>query len=123
MSDAPTPPPPPPPPGSNPQEQPEQVHRFAHNPTSARVPERVARGATATGFLAFFGPNEFVIDFLQFITRPAHLIARVVMTPVVAEQFLAVLRQSLGQYQNQHGNPAPLPKPPGERPRAPQEIY
>jgi len=119
MSDAPPPPAPPTPP-TPPQGD---VHRFAHNPTSARVPERVARGATATGFLAFFGPNEFVIDFLQFITRPAHLIARVVMTPTVAEQFLAVLRQSLGQYQNQHGNPPPLPKPAGERPRAPQEIY
>src|ERR1043165_8351384 len=101
MSDA-------PPPSNPPTDQPsgdQPIQRFAHNPTSARVPERIARGATATGFLAFFGPNEFVIDFLQFITRPAHLVARVVMSPIVAEQFLAVLRQSLGQYQTQHGNP------------------
>ena len=59
------------------------------------VPERVARGATATGFLAFFGPNEFVIDFLQFLSRPANLVARVVMTPAVAEQFLGVLRENM----------------------------
>ena len=42
MSETPTPPTPPASP--NPQGQPDQqVHRFAHNPTSARVPERIAR--------------------------------------------------------------------------------
>lgn len=99
------------------------IQRFSHNPTSARVPERVARGATATGFLAFYGPNEFVIDFLQFIARPAHLVARVVMTPMVAEQFLAVLRENLNRYSGQFGPPPPLPKATGDKPRPPQEIY
>lgn len=106
----------------NPGEQ--QIQRFAHSPTSARVPERVARGATATAFLAFFGPNEFVIDFLQLISRPAHLVARVVMTPMVAEQFLGVLRENLARYQQQFGPPPALPKPPvPEKPRPAQEIY
>jgi hypothetical protein len=109
-----------PPPAPN---DPSPLQRLAHNPTSARVPERVARGVTATGFLAFFGPNEFVVDFLQFIARPAHLVARVVMSPVVAEQFLHVLRENLGHYQSQFGPPPTFPKPPGERPRAAQEIY
>src|ERR1041385_3918157 len=90
MSETPTPPNP-----GQPGDQ--QIHRFAHNPTSARVPERVSRGATATGFMAFFGPNEFVIDFLQFISRPANLVARVVMAPVVAEHFLGVLRENLNR--------------------------
>jgi hypothetical protein len=100
------------------------VQRFSHNPTSARVPEKVARGVTATGFLAFYGPNEFVIDFLQFIARPAHLVARVVMTPMVAEQFLAVLRENLSRYQAQFGQPPGLPRPgPQEKPRPAQEIY
>ena len=100
------------------------IQRFAHNPTSARVPERVARGATATGFMAFFGPNEFVIDFLQFISRPANLVARVVMTPMVAEQFLGVLRENLSRYQAQFGAPPALPKPAvPEKPRPAQEIY
>jgi hypothetical protein len=102
---------------------PSPLQRFAHNPTSARVPEKVARGVTATGFLAFFGPNEFVVDFLQFIARPAHLVARVVMSPAVAEQFLNVLRENLSHYQTQFGTPPTFPKPQGEKPRAAQEIY
>jgi len=84
----------------------------------------VARGAIATGFMAFFGPNEFVIDFLQLISRPANLVARVVMAPMVVEQFLAVLRENLSRYQDQFGAPPAMPKPPAnEKPRAPQEIY
>ncbi len=111
----------------NPQPAPgseQPVQRFSHNPTSARVPDKIARGVTATGFLAFFGPNEFVIDFLQFIARPAHLVARVVMTPNVAEQFLGVLRENLGRYQAQFGTPQGMPKNnPQEKPRPAQEIY
>jgi hypothetical protein len=91
---------------------------------SARVPERVARGATATGFLAFFGPNEFVIDFLQFLSRPANLVARVVMTPAVAEQFLGVLKENLARFEQQFGPPPAMPKPAvPEKPRSAQEIY
>ncbi len=109
---------PPPPAGDQP------IQRFSHNPTSARVPDRVARGAVATGFLAFFGPNEFVIDFLQLIARPANLVTRVVMTPMVAEQLLAVLKENLGRYTAQFGQPPPMPKPNAEhKPKSPQEIY
>jgi hypothetical protein len=92
-------------------------------PMSARVPEKIARGVIATGFMASFGPNEVVIDFLQFISRPANLAARVVMTPQVMEQFLAVLRENLARYTSAFGPPPPLPKNPDDRPRPPQEIY
>src|ERR1041384_125165 len=102
MSEAPTPAPHPP---HHP------TPRFSPSPTSARVPERVARGSTATAFMAFFGPNEFVIDFIQFISRPANLVARVVMAPNVAEQFLGVLRENLNRYQAQFGPPPAMPKP------------
>jgi hypothetical protein len=101
-------------------EKPQQV---AHNPTSARVPERVARGVVATGALIYFGQNEFVLDFIQVIARPAHLAARVIMAPPVAEGFLAVLRENLGRYTAAHGTPHTLPKNPQERPRTPAEIY
>ena len=67
-------------------------------PLSAHVPEKIARGVVATGFMASFGPNEVVLDFLQFISRPAHLAARVVMTPQVMQQFLNVLRENLSRY-------------------------
>jgi len=74
--------------------------------------------------MAFFGPNEFVIDFLQFISRPPNLVARVVMTPQVTEQFLAVLRENLSRYQAQFGPPPAMPKPQTpEKPRPPQEVY
>jgi hypothetical protein len=102
----------------------DQVQRIPHNPTSARVPDKIARGVTATAFMAFYGPNEFVIDFMQLITRPAHLVARVVMTPVVAEQFLGVLRENLSRYQASFGTPPGIPRPGAqEKPRPPQEIY
>jgi hypothetical protein len=90
---------------------------------SARVPEKISRGIVATGFLAYFGPNEFVIDFLQVIARPPHLAARVILPPAVAEQFLNVLRENLGRYAAQFGPPPTLPKNTGEKPRSAQEIY
>ncbi|MCL2647432.1 MAG: DUF3467 domain-containing protein [Phycisphaerales bacterium] len=90
---------------------------------SARIPEKVAKGIVATGFMSFVGPNEVVIDFLQIIARPAHLASRVVMTPVVAEQFLAVLRENLSRYTASFGQPPALPKNPEAQPRTPQEIY
>jgi hypothetical protein len=92
-------------------------------PFSARVPEKIARGILATGFMASLGPNEVVIDFLQFISRPANLGARVVMTHAVMEQFLGVLRENLGRYTNSFGPPPTLPKNPDDRPRTAQEIY
>jgi hypothetical protein len=106
-----------------PSDDPAQPQRISHAHTSARVPERVARGIVATGFLAYFGPNEFVIDFLQLIARPAFLAARVVLSPVVAEQFLVVLRENLARYSSQFGAPPVFPKSQGDRPRTPQEVY
>jgi hypothetical protein len=105
------------------QPDPEAPQKVTHSHTSARVPERVSRGVIATGFLAYFGPNEFVIDFLQVIARPAFLAARVVLSPVVAEQFLAVLLENLARYTAQFGAPPAFPKVQTERPRSPQEVY
>jgi len=103
----------------NPLPQPQEPRHI-----SARVPEKVAKGIVATGFMSCIGPNEVVIDFLQIISRPAHLASRVVMSPVVAEQFLAVLRENLGRYVANFGQPPALPKnPEGCQPRSPQEIY
>lgn len=102
---------------------PDPVQKIAHNPTSARVPEKISRGVVATGFLAYFGPNEFVVDFLQFIARPPHLAARVIMPPAVAEQFVAVLRENLSRYTQQFGPPPALPKNPQDKPRGAQEVY
>ncbi len=58
------------------------------------------------------------------MARPTHLAARVVMNPVVVEQFVGVLRENLARYTVQFGPPQTLPKAPADQaPRPPQEIY
>ncbi len=101
----------------------DSTQRIAHAPMSARVPEKVARGVMATAFMAYFGPQEFVIDFLQLIGRPPQLAARVVMSPAVAEQFIYVLKENLTRYTANFGPPPTIPKNPNEKPRTAQEIY
>jgi hypothetical protein len=115
-----------PPPGQ-PQGQPNKDGTFSmeyrHNPVSARVPERVARGVMSTGVLVLDGPNEFVMDFMQGLTRPFQVAARVVVTPAVMEQFVVAVRDNLGKYEQRFGPPPPLPKPPTDRRPTLQEIY
>src|SRR5206468_2803295 len=41
------------------------VQPYSHQPVSARVPERVARGVYSAGQIILDSPKEFVIDFLQ----------------------------------------------------------
>ena len=117
-------------PGSGKQENPgggggegDSTQRIAHAPMSARVPEKVARGVMATAFMSYFGPQEFVIDFLQLIGRPPQLAARIVMSPAVTEQFIYVLKENLTRYTANFGPPPALPKNPEDRPRSAQEIY
>jgi len=98
----------------------EPIH---HHAISARVPERVARGVYSTGQLVLDGPKEFVIDFLQGLTRPFQINARVVMTPSTMSEFVNALTTNLENYTRTFGNPPPLPIPqPHQRPTI-QEIY
>ena len=48
----------------------------SHAPVAARVPEKVARGIFCTGQVILDSPKEFVIDFLQGLTRPYQVISR-----------------------------------------------
>jgi len=109
-------------PGEEPKSDP-RTQRVEHNPAVARVPERVARGAFATGVLVFSGQQEFVLDFVQGLARPAQLTARVVLQPVVLEQFLAALKDNYARYVATFGQPTAIPKNPAERQLTPQEIY
>src|ERR1700750_3029094 len=59
-----------------------------HQPVSARVPERVAKAVFTTGQLVLDSPKEFVIDFLQGLTRPHQIVARVVITPQTMEEVI-----------------------------------
>lgn len=96
---------------------------YKHTPVSARVPEKVARGVLSTGVLVLDGPNEFVIDFMQALTRPFNVATRVVLPPPVMEQFIAALRDNVQKFEQRFGAPAPLPKPPADRRPTIQEIY
>ncbi len=98
----------------------EPIH---HQPVSARVPERVARGAYSTGQLVLDGPKEFVIDFLQGLTRPFTVNARVVLAPVTMGEFIGALQANLENYTRSFGPPPPLPTPQVDRRPTIQEIY
>ena len=107
-----------PPPGDQPYVQP-----FHHQPVAARVPEKVARGVYSTGQVVLDSPKEFVIDFLQGLTRPHQIVARVVVTPQTMVELRNALDQNLATYTRSFGPPAPLPPPtPQQRPSL-QEIY
>jgi hypothetical protein len=98
--------------------------QIEHQPISARVPERVSKGVYTTGQLVLDGPKEFVIDFLQGMTRPYQIGARVVVTPQTMAEFIGALQENLGNYHRQFGPPPPLPQPPPNQPRPSiQEVY
>ncbi|HUB23943.1 MAG TPA: DUF3467 domain-containing protein [Tepidisphaeraceae bacterium] len=96
--------------------------QFSHNPVSARVPEKVARGAHATGVVVLDSPTEFVIDFLQGVTRPHQVAARVIMHPVVMSQLAAALQDNVNKYNASFGPIQNIATPPQRRPTI-QEIY
>jgi hypothetical protein len=98
--------------------------RIQHAPISARVPERIARGAFSTGVIVIDGPYEFVLDFVMGLVQPRQVVARVVMSPVVVEQFVHAIRDNVAKYESRFGKIPEIPKPPTP-PRQPtiQEIY
>lgn len=90
---------------------------------SARVPERVARGVYSTGQIILDGPREFVIDFLQGLTRPYQVVARIVMTPGTAMELSKAIEANLENYTRNFGPPPTVPTPPQERKPTLQEFY
>jgi len=102
-----------------------EVHseKLAHTPVAARVPERVARGVLCSGQVVLDSPKEFVVDFLQGLTKPAQVVARVVLAPSTFNELSAALRQNLDLFARNFGPPAPLPTPNNARRPTIQEIY
>ncbi len=109
--------------GQEPKKEGAYSMEFRHSPVSARVPERLARGIMSTGVLVLDGPNEFILDFMQGLTRPFQVASRVVIPPAVMEQLCAALRDNLSKYESRFGATPPLPKPPTDRRPTLQEIY
>jgi hypothetical protein len=99
------------------------VQQYSHQPVAARVPEKVARGVYSTGQLVLDSPKEFIIDFLQGLTRPHQVVSRVVLSPQTMSEFVAALQQNLDNYTKTFGPPPPLPPPPTQNRPTIEEIY
>ena len=91
---------------------------------TARVPAAIGTGVISTGAIVMNGPHAFVLDFLQQMGVPNHLVSRVVMPHQVVPRFIQALEQNLANYKEKFGEPMKLPKPanPAKRPSI-QEIY
>jgi hypothetical protein len=100
-----------------------RVENFSHSSVAARVPERVARGIFCTGQVILDGPREFVVDFLQGLTRPYQVVSRVVLAPATAGDLADALRRNIEQYTRQFGPPPPVPGPVPQRRPTIAEIY
>ncbi len=111
---------------NNPPADPNQPtsEKVSHAPVGARVPETVVAGVYSTGQIVLDGPKEFVIDFLQGLTRPYRVNARVVVTPETMIELIAALKDNLQKFYDTFGKPPPAPpRPPNERRLGVQEIY
>jgi hypothetical protein len=66
----------------------------------------------------------FVLDFLQQIGVPSHLVRRVVLPHAVVPRFIQALEQNLANFEQKFGPPTKLPRPatPAQRPSI-EEIY
>ena len=107
----------------NPADDQPKSENFQHAPVAARVPERVAKGIFCTGQVILDSPKEFVIDFLQGLTRPYQVVSRVVLTPQTVTELSDALGKNIESYTKNFGAPAPVPGPPPKNRPTLQEIY
>jgi hypothetical protein len=115
-----------PPQEPQPPQQPPQgptTEPLQYDPVGARIPEKVAQGVFSTGVIVLDGWDEFIIDFVQGVARPARVAARVVLNPTVMGQFIEALKSNLQKYEQMFGKPPELPRPPQDRRPSIKEIY
>lgn len=91
---------------------------------TARVPASIGHGVVSTGVIVMNGPHAFVLDFLQQMGVPTHLVSRVVLPHGVVPRLIQALEQNLANYQQKFGPPMQLPRvnPSAARPTV-EEIY
>lgn len=94
-----------------------------HSPASARVPEKVSRGVFSTGLIVLQAGHEFVLDFLQRLTRPPQVAARVVVPAGMMNGLLSALRDNVQRYESMFGGLPSLQPPPGTAPLPLDQIY
>ena len=107
--------------GDSPQDPPTSEQVKLRN-VGARVPAHVNKGVFSTGAIVMTGPTEFVIDFVQRMGRPHHIIARVIVPHGVMGKYIQALEQNIQKYTNQFGAPKDLPKPPPAQQQPRQSI-
>lgn len=91
---------------------------------SARVPESVGQGVFSTGVIIMTGRHEFVFDFVQNMSRPHRVAARIIMPHAVLPQFIEALKTNFLLYTKNFGQPPAIPKPPTPQPpMSAQQIY
>jgi hypothetical protein len=108
---------------NNPSEDQPKSENIQHAPVAARVPEKVGRGIFCTGQVILDSPKEFVIDFLQGLTRPFQVVSRVVMTPQTVSELSDALGKNIESYTKAFGTPPGVPGPPPKNRPTLQEIY
>jgi hypothetical protein len=88
------------------------THDFKHTPISARVPEKIGRGAFANAVMILQASDEFILDFLSTMSQPQQVVSRVVLTATTFGQFIAALRTNVTKYEQQFGPLAARMPPP-----------
>ena len=100
------------------------THEVRYSQISARVPEKVGRGVFSTGVMVVQGPNQFVIDFVQRMTQPEQIAARVILPLSIIPSVIGALNENFQRYTNTFGAPPPLPTPATPpQPMPLEEIY
>ena len=91
---------------------PSPVHgsfRIDHH--TARLPKSVGNGEFANAMMVAAGATEFILDFVQRLSEPARVVTRVVLSPVVAGQYVQAMRHNIGMYEQNFGPLPMLPRP------------
>ncbi|MGA2582514.1 MAG: DUF3467 domain-containing protein [Tepidisphaeraceae bacterium] len=111
------------PPGNPPRDPNTYTQQFEHQPVAARVPERLSKGVLSTGVLVLDSPSEFMLDFMQALSRPYQFVARVVIAPMIMEQLVGAVSENWSSYTRQFGTPSSPPQPPPQHRPTLAEIY
>ncbi len=97
-----------------------QSQEVRHSQVTAIVPDSVSNGVMATGVVVMHSVHEFTIDFLNRLTLPCRVVARVIVPHAVVESFVRAMEDNTKAFdrrlKRQHSAPGQAAQSPGERP-------